>query len=160
MDPLSITTGVLTLVVRGISAVQSCQNYVTKYKIADLSIASVRTECSSIRIALLQIQRLISQDPHRPAEDRFEEYLLEEYQAVLGACSLTFSILHERLTALGVDGLNQRNGSDFGSKLRYMWNESQMEMVRQNIRGQAIAISLLLTAFQSYVDIVANIRLD
>jgi hypothetical protein len=149
MDPLSITAGVLAIVAHTINALQSCQNYVTTYKIADLSIASIRTECSSIRVALLQIRSLISRNPDRDVSDRFDRDVLEEYEAVLGACSLTFAILKERFAGLGLDGLNKRNESDFGTKLRYMWNEPQMDMIRQNIRGQAIAINLLLTAFQA-----------
>ncbi|KAF4632016.1 hypothetical protein G7Y89_g6114 [Cudoniella acicularis] len=149
MDPLSITTSVLSIVGHSINAVQSCQNYATKYNLAGLSIAALRTECSSIRVALLQIHSLIIRDPDRDARDRFEEYVLEEYNAVLGACSLTFAILNERLEGMGLGGLDKKNTSDFSSKWKYMWNESQMDTIRQGIRGQALAINLLLTAFQS-----------
>jgi hypothetical protein len=85
---------------------------------------------------------------------------MEDYEAVLGACSLTFAILSQHLEKLGLGGLNQKNESDVHSKLRYLWNESEMEMIRQNIRGQATAISLLLTAFQSYVDDSPTIHLN
>jgi hypothetical protein len=152
MDPLSITTGVLTLVTRSIGAIQTCQTYATKYKLADLSIASVRTECAAIRVALLQTQNLI---PRKQSKDgkqvpqQFEQYVLEEYEAVLSACSLTFSLLNERLESMGLNGLNARNESDAASKLRYMWNEATMETIVQNITRQATAINLLLMAFQS-----------
>ncbi|KUJ13871.1 uncharacterized protein LY89DRAFT_736867 [Mollisia scopiformis] len=149
MDPLSITTGVLTLVTRSIGAVQTCQTYATKYKLADLSIAAVRTECASIKVALLQIQKLISAHNGKASGQQFEQFVLEEYEAVLSACSLTFALLNERLDGLGLNGQNERHGSDAISKINSVWKETTMESIRQNIRGQAIAITLLLTAFQS-----------
>jgi len=127
MDPLSITTGVLTIVIRTIGVIQSCSDYASKYSISDLAIASMRTECSSIRVALLQIQNLVSREPNRSPEERFESYLLIEYEAVLGACSQTFSILNTRLAQIGLDRLNDQNEAAFSSKLRYMWKESQID---------------------------------
>lgn len=161
MDPLTITTSVLTLVTRSISAVQTCQAYAAKYQIADLSIAAIRTECASIRIALLQIQNLIAQSHGRNVQHQVEAYVLEEYETVLSACSLTFSLLSEKLESLGFNGLNERHESDVVSKLNFVWKGSTMESIRQSIRGQAIAITLLLTAFQSCVSSIGvqNIRL-
>lgn len=101
------------------------------------------TECSSIRIALQQIQNLI-------ARGKIGVYLLEDYEAVLGACSLTFRILDERLVALG--GLNKENTSSISTKLKYIWNETEMGIILQHIRDQTSAFSLLLNAFQSYVN--------
>lgn len=75
--------------------------------------------------------------------------MLEEYQAVLLACSLTFSLLNERLESMRLNGLNARNESDAASKLRYMWNEAMIETIVQNITRQATAVNLLLTVFQS-----------
>lgn len=77
MDPLSITTGVLTLVTRSIGAVQICQTYVAKYQLGGLSIAAVRTECASIRIALLQIQNLISLNSGKQVRRDFEQLVLD-----------------------------------------------------------------------------------
>ncbi|CZR58515.1 uncharacterized protein PAC_08407 [Phialocephala subalpina] len=149
MDPFSITTGVLTLVTRSISAVQTCTTFATKYQLSDLSIAALRTECASIRVAPLQIQNLIPRNDGNDIRQPFEQYVLEEYDAVLSACSLTFSLLNERLESLGLNGLNARNESDTASNLRFLWTEPTMETIRQGIRGQAVAITLLLTAFQS-----------
>lgn len=148
MDPLSITISVLTLVTKGISFIQVCQEYATKYQLADLSITALRTECASIRVALLQIQAVTSCQ-----DGRYRDfgYVVEEYKAVLSACSVTFSLLNEKLGSLGIDGTNKKHERDVVSKLKFIWQESTMELIRQNIRGQAIAITLLLTAIQAYV---------
>jgi hypothetical protein len=150
MDPLSITTSVLTIVTRCFTTITACQNYMAKYSIADLSIAAMCTECSSIRIALRQIQGLIAGDSNSSARGKIGDSLLEDYEAVLGACSLTFDILERRLVAL--TGMSKENTSSISTKLKYIWNETEMGMIVQHIRGQANAISLLLNAFQSYVN--------
>jgi hypothetical protein len=152
MDPLSITTGVIGLVSQGIGSVQTIQSYITKYKLVDLSVTSTRTECSAIRIALLQIQELLAQNKlgaKAGARDSFTSYAIEEYESVLSACSIAFSVLNERLAELNMHGLDKYNEGTFKSKLNAVWNDGEMNMLRQNIRGQAIAINLLLSAFQA-----------
>ena len=151
-DPFSITAGVVGLVTQGIKAVQTLQNYATKYRIADLSIASTRTECSTIRIALLQIQDLLIQNgttSHADDNDSFAAHALEEYESVLSACSVVFQVLNERLTELNKQSLDKNNESSFKMKVNAVWNDDELTVLRQNIRGQAIAINLLLSAFQA-----------
>jgi hypothetical protein len=58
-------------------------------------------------------------------------------------------VLNERLMELNVYGLDKYNESTFISKLNAVWNDDEMNMLRQSIRGQAIAINLLLSAFQA-----------
>lgn len=153
-DPVSIAAGVVGLVAQSIKAAQTVQTYFGKYRIADLSIASTCTECSAIRIALLQIQDLLTQNKstsQADAKDSFTAYAFKEYEGVLGACSVTFSVLNERLTELNVQSLDKNSESSFKSKLKAVWNDDEMNLLRQNIRGQAIAINLLLSAFQASV---------
>ena len=78
--------------------------------------------------------------------DAEDSFVLEEYEGVLSACSLTFSILKERLTKLNVQDLNE---SSFKSKFNAVWNEDEMNLLRQNIQSPAVAINLLLSAFQA-----------
>jgi len=151
MDPLSITVSVLAIVGRSITTIQACQKNVSKYQAADLSMTSMRTECSAIKVALAQIERLITRDKRRNVADRFEDYVLEEHDSVLNDCLLTFNILNEHLSALGLDREGESNESSLLSKIKFIWNEPQMETLRGNIRGQANAIGILLLAFQAYV---------
>lgn len=157
-DPLSITVGVVGLVAQSVKAVKTVQKYFNKYRIADLTIASTCTECSTIRVALLQIQDLLTQNKptsqrgdSKAAKDGFTAYAPEEYEAVLGACSIAFSVLNERLVEMNVRSLDKNNESSVKAKFKAVWNDDEMNMLRQNIRGQAIAINLLLSAFQAYV---------
>ncbi|KAE8444344.1 hypothetical protein EG329_000654 [Mollisiaceae sp. DMI_Dod_QoI] len=93
--------------------------------------------------------KLIQRSDAKDSRVEFEQYMLEEYQALASACSLTFSLLNERLESLVLKGLNEKNENDVVSKLKFMAKEATMETIMQNIRGQASAITLLLTAFQA-----------
>ena len=155
-EPLSIATAVLGAVAQTIQSIQKVQSYFSKYQIADLTIAATRTECSTIRVALLQIQNLLAHGKalttSPAATNGIGESALsafEEYEAVLGACSITFSVLNERLAELDVYGINNSGKSSAKAKLKALWNDDEMNLLRQNIRGQATALNLLLTAFQA-----------
>jgi hypothetical protein len=106
-DPSSLTSGVVSLVAQSIKSVQTLQSYIGKYKLADLSVNSTRTECSAIRVALLQIQELLAQKDcgaKTSSKDSFASYAIEEYEGVISACSIAFSVLNECLTELNVYG--------------------------------------------------------
>jgi hypothetical protein len=122
------------------------------YNLADLTIASVTTECSAIRIALLQIQRLILEKKilqSTTARNDHASYILEDFQRVLGACSFTFAALNQRLTSLDLQSASKHNDSTFMAKVKAVWNEDEMALLRNNIRGLSEAIVLLLTVSQA-----------
>ena len=154
MDPLSITTSVLSRVGTGIKAVQVFQSLATKYSLADLTVISIRTECSSIRLALSQIKVIIAREPslrdvsctEESADENREMW--EEYRAVLDACSLTFDVLSEHLNKLGLDKVDEFNEITAKSRIKAVMNSDEMACLIQNIRGQAQALSLLLQVFQ------------
>jgi hypothetical protein len=63
-DSLALTSSVVSLVLQSIKGVQAIQGYIGRYKLAELSVNSTRTECSAIRVALLQIQDLLAEKEH------------------------------------------------------------------------------------------------
>jgi hypothetical protein len=153
MDPLSITVSVLSLVNRSVSTIQTCQSYASKYQDAQLSMISLRTECSAINLALSQIQRLITRDQKRNLKDRFEEYVLVEYESVLTGCQLVFTTFLARASELGLDQEDKLKEATFWEKVKYVWNEPQMQSLRGGISGQANAVGILLSVFQAYVNV-------
>lgn len=151
MDPLSITVSVLSLVARSITTIQTCQSYASKYQGLELSLSSLRTECSAISLALSQIQKLIVRNQRRNVEERFEELVLTEYQSVLSGCQLVFSTLNERLSELGLTNESNLKDITIWSKVKLVWNEPQLASLRGDISSQANAIGILLSVFQAYV---------
>jgi hypothetical protein len=152
MDPLTITTGVLSAVGSGIKAFQVYQSYATKYNLADLTIVSIRTECSTIRLALSRIHTIIAENETLRSitdTDEAANEMWEEYGVVLGACTLTFNVLNERLSNLGLDQVDEHNLMATKSKIKAVMNSDEMVCLIQNIRGQAQALGLLLQVFQA-----------
>jgi hypothetical protein len=152
MDPLSITTAVLSAVGTGIKAFHVYQSYASKYDLADLTVVSVRTECSTIRLALSRIHVIISEDATLRNVSTSEEAaneMWEEYGVVLGACTLTFNVLNERLNNIGLDKLDEHNVMPAKAKIKALMQSDEMGCLVQNIRGQAQALGLLLQVFQA-----------
>lgn len=153
MDPLTVTTGLVSLVAQCIKIGQSVQSYCSKYKLANLSIAATLSECSAIRIALLQIQSiLLTRNEFRstPSTSGSGSLLaVQELEVVLGASSLAFGILNERLSELIKVKTDRNHKATFKTKLTAVWNDEEVKQLRSNIQGQAIAINLLLAAFQA-----------
>ena len=152
-DPLSIATGVLSIVGNSIKAIQTIDGYASKYANADVDIAALRNECATVRLALLQIQ-LVQSRPRVETRTNgaISAEIREDYDNVLGSCATIFSVLHERLKSFNLQALQKVNKATAGAKLKYTWNEQQIEILRTNIRGLVSALSLLLTALQRYWD--------
>ena len=148
MDSLSnMATSALAQVVRVISTAESLRK-------PRLSMAPILIECGGIRVALLQIQSLMSEVEEPAANSIFSKAVMEKYPAALNACSLTFISLNEQLSKLSANETKSKYASDFSRKLRSLWNPStevQVETACQKIRGQTIAIGLLLHALQECV---------
>jgi hypothetical protein len=119
---------------------------------------TMRTECSAIKLALVQIQRLLSRDQYRPLKDRFDVTVMEEYESVLSSCQLTFETLNDSLLSLGLGGGSNLSESTFRTKMKYLWNEPQTQILRTSISGQQNAITLLLSIFQAYVNLSLSER--
>jgi hypothetical protein len=124
----------------------------------DRTIAATRTECSTIRGALLQLQDLSEQ--HRighsasaleTTDSDTRAAAFEEYEAILNACSITFAVLNQRLEENETYSVDEKNRASSKAKLRALWIDDEMNLVRQIIQGQAIAVNLLVSAFQARV---------
>ena len=102
MDPLAITTGVITTSIKALRAVQSLA---AKYKVAELSISATRSECSAVNLAFLQIQKLLVRAKQNDHAGHFNEDLSNEYETVVADCSATFMMLNESLAELGSGAL-------------------------------------------------------
>jgi hypothetical protein len=151
MDLLSLTAKVLESVAVVVDTLRTCQRYAARLRIVDLSTASLHTDCATIRLGLRQIENMMGRDRGKTLEDRFEAYVLEEYDGVLQACRLPFSILNIHLEQLEIDEVKDLDRRQLTIKLQSLWRHQQMDMICHNIAGLARAINILSTAFQSYV---------
>jgi hypothetical protein len=142
-----MATSALAQVARAISTAESLRS-------SRFPTAPILIECGGIRVALLQIQNLMSQYNGTIANSKSSRAVMEKYPAALNACSRTFITINERLSKLRVNEAKSNHSSDFSKKLRSLWSPSkevQLETICQDIRGETIAIGLLLQALQEYV---------
>lgn len=135
-----------SLVANALKGLRVYQQYHSLYTQAELSIISLRTQCSCIDFALQEIQDIILRTSARLASD---ERLSDKFEFVLGACHMTFALLNERLSKLIVVAQNEYGRLQTKDKLKHLWNSSEMKELRDNIQGQAMAVHLLLTTLQA-----------
>ena len=147
-DPFGTSAAAIALVGQTISGLRTINGFISRYRSADLEIASMSTECRTIHIALLQLNSQNNLLRHSNAGDDYSTYIVEEVEGVLGSCVFTFGALKEQLSKLDLQDFNRYNESTVLSKVRAVWNVDEMNTIRNNIRGIAGALNLLLTVFQ------------
>ena len=131
-----------------LQVIQTCNEYYRKYQSANLQLVCMQTQCSTIAVALLQIQDLIVHDSSSFERLRSVSVLASNYERTLGACQVVFAILNERLNKLNSELRDHCGKPNWQVKVKVIWNEQESAMLLRSIEGQASAISLLLNAIQ------------
>ncbi|KAI1206773.1 acyl transferase/acyl hydrolase/lysophospholipase [Annulohypoxylon truncatum] len=139
---------VLGAVNRAADMLRECQRYAAKARIPILFITSLSTECSAIRLGLIQIKKVISKVETASLEEIFQEDVLEEYNAVLESCHLTFYILNKHMSAMKLHTTPDADRSTLKAKLQALSKNPQMDEVSQAIMGLARGVRILCTAFE------------
>ncbi|KAF1981746.1 hypothetical protein K402DRAFT_425161 [Aulographum hederae CBS 113979] len=142
MDPLSIASGVMSLVVDGIATAKLLYDLRDKYKNASTTITAIYTESMVISASLSQIQALQARNA---MSDKPELYAT--FDIAITGCNIVFSCLKEEVgdladKALGSDGLNWKD------KAKMIWREDAMKELLQQLRGQQTALTLLIQGLQ------------
>lgn len=96
-----------------------------------------------------EIQDIIVEDPETTERLTSDGRLAKNFDFVLGACHLAFSLLNENLSKLVDVAQNEYGQMHAKDKLKSMWNNREMKDLRNNIQGQAMAVNLLLTTLQA-----------
>lgn len=139
MDPLSITVSVSSLIVFCAKVIKASHDLCSQFKSAAFTLSAITSECSVINASLSNLQSLILEDPERlqDASSTFEIALL--------GCALTMSVLDEEIGGV----LKETNGGTLTPKrFKYVLEQDHLKELLQQIRGQQIAISLLLQTYQ------------
>lgn len=149
-DPLSIATGVASLVTSFSRAATGCHGLVSKYKGAPMVLSSVSLECKTLCMALNHISFIVNQD-----YEALESYiatnplLAEDFDTVIEGCSLAFCIPDEALQKLLKGDGGETQMVDWKVRFRYPWNEDEMKMILEQLHGLQGAVNLVLNALQT-----------
>ena len=151
MDPLTICATVTGLVRTCGTAATMCSGLITKYKIAPMILASIRTECTTVKTALSYVDCLIKQDADQfSSRVKAHSPLSEIFDVPLTGCVLTFSLLDVQLQKL-YDRSKDHDSYKWKDKMKYVWDEDQAKAILDHMRGLQGALNLMLTVLQTYV---------
>lgn len=151
MDPFTICTTVASLVKNCGTAATTCHGLLSKYKNAPQLLASIRTECATIKTALSYVDWLVKRDTELLSSQlKAHSPLAETLDVALTGCAVTFSLLDIELQKL-YDKSKDQDGYKWRDKMRYVWDEDRAKNILDHMRGLNSAVSLVLTALQTYV---------
>ena len=149
MDPFTICTTVASLVKTCGTAVITCNGLLGRYKNAPQILASIRTECVTIKSTLSYVDWLVKRDTELLSSQlKAHNPLAETLDVALTGCAVTFSILdieHKKLYDNSKDQDNYK-GKD---RMRYLWDEDRAKSTLDHMRGLQSAVNLVLTALQT-----------
>jgi hypothetical protein len=139
MDPLTITSTVISISARCISTAKAVYSLREKYKEAQMTITAIYSETTVISASLGHIQGLTTKDPEALRSNFQSRPELEQtFDQALTGCVLVYSILDDEVQKL-------HHAADTApGRVRYMWKEETMKELLQQIRGQQTALTLLI----------------
>jgi hypothetical protein len=149
-DLLSVTDKTISLVTRIAESLRSCQRQAARLRIADLAIAGLHTECSAIRVAFHRIRKILTETNDEEIHDRFDAYILEEYENITQVSNILFRLIGTNLRKFDINDGKASDRDLFKTSLQKLWRNEQMEMASQQIGRLSRGIDILCSAFQSY----------
>jgi hypothetical protein len=147
MDPLSIVAVVAQLTTTCVTTVKRLYDLREKYKNTPVVIVAICSESTVISASLAQIQSLLLQ--RHDFTDIWKSHtelptVLD--QAVTGVIVI-FNLLDAEIRRITAE-TSDPSRIQWRSRLRMLWNESQLNDLLSSIRGQQTAITLLIQLLQ------------
>jgi hypothetical protein len=121
-----------------------------RYQKADLTITLLMSHLSTLKAALTQIQTWVGSDSFLSSQ---HYQLIMDVDAALAGCYLLLGVLDEHISKLNWDSEDEL---DFTSKARVVLNHRVTKECIGHLSHQSIALNLLLTAFQWYVQTISE----
>ncbi|KAK0513620.1 hypothetical protein JMJ35_003984 [Cladonia borealis] len=149
MDPISIGTTIASLVKTFTTGAQTCNALLSKYKHAPQTLASIHTECTTIKLALSHVYWLVNSDSELLSSQLDAQGpLAETFDVALTGCTVAFSLLDVELQKLCQQSKEKESFST-KERIRFVWNEDLARSLLDDMRGLQGAVTLLLTALQT-----------
>lgn len=164
MDPLTITATVSTLIIAIVKTGKSLSLLFDYYTSAHRCLFLIQTECTVLAAALAQIQSHFGLSDHDGAigsataggnsgagkARELPPSLVGALDLSLLGCTMTIEVLTSEVNPMVGEGqlqstLNPAKGKK-KAKAKYVWREESMNGLLQQLRGQSMALGLLLKA--------------
>ncbi len=143
MDPLTIASAVSSIVFTLVKTGRQLHTIFEAYKDAQHSLFMIQTECTVLAAALSQIQIHFSGQSKRIKE--LPQNIFDALELSLMGCGMTLSILTDEVGKL-VGEIEISQTLKRSHRAKYIWKEATMSSLMQQLRGQSLALSLLLKA--------------
>lgn len=157
MEVAGLVIGIVPLALGCTKIIRMVQDVRTKYKRAPLVMTSIATECSTMSVALSQLNYVDFRGmlTSTAREPNSLNQVLQSIDAVIIGCSLTLSVIEDTIVELQDSNDDSGEGSEqtLGrlSKARIVWHEDEMKELLQQLRGYQLNLTTLLTVIQRYV---------
>jgi len=159
MDPLSVAASIVGLLTAGCKMVSLLQN-IALLKDVPQSVTAVLREVESITQILKSLEQYLDGGVI-PSPDRLSLILVEEVQAILTGCVLTYSNLTFLLDSMGLSCSRSgasRAGASIFNRLRWLIKEREILSVIQQLNSFKSSLSLMLTIIQWQVSQPLNFQ--
>ncbi|KAK3386051.1 ankyrin repeat-containing domain protein [Podospora didyma] len=147
-DPISIATGVLSLVSASFKITESLRTLKSKFQHVPQTVAGLATEFQATSIGLSQLRRFLDSRQHvfsaSDANEVERVYLLQCLDATTFDMAKTFSAVDAELTKLNRDDARQ----SIALRMRFMWVEGDLNAYMTQIRDQRSSLVFLMQSIQ------------
>ncbi|GME48290.1 Ankyrin repeat protein [Neofusicoccum parvum] len=147
-EPITITYSVVNVTSVVLSTAKELSTLRDKYQNAANTITAICAESSSISASLSQIQGLLLRDAAN-LESHFHNRpeLRETFDTALTGCTVVYACLEEEIQRLTA-GARDAEAVTWKVRCRFIWREDTMRDLLSQLRGQQMALNLLIQMLQ------------
>lgn len=165
MDPISIAASISSLIIGSTKVVQLANSLQQQYANTEMLMTSIAAECSTVTVALAQLQSALHSRRERSWKTDGKEDVLKSVEAVTIACALTLSLMEKYMVAVleksqdeGEASVGKTDGRlTKKDKMKILWNDEEIGRLVSQLRGYQSSLSLLLNVVQWYVVALVSI---
>ncbi|KAB2570420.1 hypothetical protein DBV05_g10889 [Lasiodiplodia theobromae] len=152
VDPITITYSVVNITSCVLTTAKSLSDLRDKYNNAHNTINAICTESSVISASLAQIQSLLLRDgASNDLDSHFANRpeLRDTFDNALSGCTIVYACLEEEIQRLAAGARDaDTNIMTWKVRCRFIWREDTMRDLLSQLRGQQMALNLLIQMLQ------------
>ncbi|OJD40511.1 ankyrin repeat protein [Diplodia corticola] len=150
VDPITITYSVVNITTCVLTTAKSLSDLRDKFNNASNTITAICAESSSISASLSQIQGLLLRDATAHSLDSHfanRPELRDTFDTALTGCTIVYACLDEEIHRLSA-GARDADAMTWKVRCRFIWREDTMRDLLSQLRGQQMALNLLVQMLQ------------
>lgn len=161
MDPLTLTSTVIGLVLKSVDAIQKLNNFHSKWENLPLDLLSLEGQCDAVSFALHQIHDALQKSPHvAKALTTEQDISSKTFAKVMASCEVRFHVMANKLDQYVSQAFKAEFPEmGFRGKAKLMWKDNGIQSASRNLSLVVEGLNLVFQALNLYV-IEAMLRLE